>query len=308
MRRRDGTDTRTSVNDASVRSNFYSYPGTDGAWVDDVEDWLSTDIESPITATLIKTRRGEAVSAADSVHLARFAASGLLRTATTRSHLEQIGAHIGPLLVLHQHLARREIDPETLTPAAWETLQAAAETVWNQLGKPAEPDQANLRVFLREFDRLSAVLTDWTWSVQTAAKACLITADAPVAVLPSTDTGWHGILPAGSPVFIPISSRQLLIGEPHPLGGSVKLQQDLARLVNAKLALEADDAVFADPTAPWPEMPALAPTRPTLPTPTITWSRSPEGTKSTFPAVYPQIDDDAVRRLLDSLGASDVVD
>lgn len=73
-----------------------------------------------------------------------------------------------------------------------------------------------------------------------------------MAVLPSTDTGWHGILPTGSPVFIPVSSRQLLMGEPHPLEAGDKLHPDLARLVNARLAFEAADAVFADPPHPGP--------------------------------------------------------
>ena len=305
MRRRDETDTLISVNKASVRSNFYSYTA-DGALVDDVEDWLNSAIETPVTPVLIRARQGGILTPADDAILARFAACGLLRTATTRSYLQQIGDHLGPVLVLHQHLVRRNIDPSTLSSAEWSSVEAAAEAEWRRLGKPADADHADLRVFLREFDQLSARLEDWTWSVLTAAQACLITDDAPVAVLPSADDGWQGILPAGSPVFIPVSSSRLIIGEPHPIAGTDRLNLRLARAVNARLALEAYDAVFADPRSPWPVVPALAPARPTLPAPRVTWSRS-SGEDSTYPAVYPEVQDDAVRRLLDSLGATEVV-
>ncbi|GAB2578912.1 hypothetical protein GCM10009593_16640 [Microlunatus antarcticus] len=306
LRRRDGTESLISVNNASVRTNFYSYTGAAGALVDDIEDWLSSDIEGPVAPVLIRARRGDPLNAPDNTALARFAASGLLRTATTRARLEQVGEHIGPVLVLHEHLVNRKIDPTTLSPDALNAAQVAATAVWERLGKPDEPAQANLRIFLREFDRLSERLNDWTWSVRTAPRACLITADAPVAVLPSADLGWQGILPPGSPVFIPISSRQLLIGEPRrPLAGGDQLLPELASVVNARLAFEAYDALFASPSAPWPDVPPLSPTRPTMPTPTVTWSRSDGSADTTTSPSYPEINDPAIRRLIDDLGGSD---
>lgn len=305
LRRRDGTESLISVNNASVRSDFYSYTGAAGTVVDDIEDWLSSDIEDPVTPVLIRARRGDSLNAAHNTALARFAASGLLRTATTRDRLRQIGDHIGPVLVFHEYLVSRKVDPTTLSMAELDAAQAAATAVWERLGKPADPDQANLRVFLREFDRLSTQLDDWTWSLRTAARACLITADAPVAVLPSSDVGWHGLLPPGSPVFIPISSRQLLIGEPRaPLAGGEQLLPELASVVNARLAFEAYDALFADPSAAWPDVPPLSPVRPTMPTPTVTWSRSDDSDDKTASPSYPEINDPAIRRLVYDLGGS----
>lgn len=163
-------------------------------------------------------------------------------------------------------------------------------------------------MFLREFDRLSTLLADWKWSVLTSASTtvALITSDAPVAVLPGSAGGWRGILPAGSQVFIPINSRQLILGEPHPLGGGDQLDVDLVRAVNAQLAVEAYDAVFADPSRDWPDLPTLTSTRPHVPTPTtVTWSRGDEQTK-TFPVTYPEIADSSVQQLIDGSSQSRV--
>jgi len=307
MRRRDGSNLLTSLNDASVRGDFYSYRDSDGVLVDEVETWLGDGIESPVAEVLVRARRGEQLASNDVVHLARLAASGLLRTPTIRSYLDQLDAHLGPLLLMHRHLTAAAVDPTALSPEAMKRVHATAATVWNDCDKLSANEQSKLRTFLREFDKLSQRLSTWSWNVLTAKHPCLITADAPVVTLGTDDGGWHGVLPKGSPVFIPVSSRHLLIGEQHPIGrGSFTIE--LAKMVNIRMTSEAYDAVFADPIMPWPDHIVLEPRRPTLPHPTVSWSRSQPGSEPTFPTAYPAVEDDRVRALLDSLGAVDTVE
>lgn len=182
--------------------------------------------------------------------------------------------------------------------------------MWDRLGTPPNPERVNLRLFLRLFDRLSTRLSTWTWSVSTAQQPCLVTADAPVAVLPNSSGGWSGILPADSPIFIPISSSQLIVAELRPpLADPPELPIELADLVNARLAFEAHDAIFADPRSGWPlPLPALAPSRPRLPTPAVTFSRDEANSAGQAPKPsYPTIDDPAVRELLAALGGTEEV-
>ena len=307
MKRRDGTDGVISLNNAAVRGDFYSYRDPDGTLSDAVETWLNEHVESPISEVLRRTRQGEQPSASDSWRLARFAASGLLRTATTRSYIEQLDRHLGPLLLLHRAIATMEIDPTPISPASLDRAYAAAAQAWNRREKQSDADQSKLRTFLREFDNLSRKMSTWSWSLHTAREPSFITADAPVATFAPGDGGWHGILPEGSPVFIPISSYRLLVGEQHLLGVGL-VTTTLARMINTRLAREAYDAVFSDTRMRWPEYINLAPTPPTLPKPTITWSRSKSRGKPTFPATYPAVHDKSVRKLLDLLGAENVVE
>jgi hypothetical protein len=308
MWRRGGSRNLTSLTDASVRTDFYSYRDAADELNFDVENWLGDHVETPVAPILLRARKGNGPHPEDSDALGRFAASGLLRTATVRSYLSQIGEHIGPMLLLHHHLSSNSIDPEALSPEGLERAEQAARMAWKRLGKQPDDDQANLRTFLREFDKLSGRLSRWTWTVQTASTPSLITSDAPVGTFSSDNGGWHGILPTGSPVFVPISSTQLLVGEENPLGRVERLSEGMARLVNAQIANEAYDAVFCSPDMSWPPELVLNSSRPTLPKPRITWSKSDATSAPTYPAAYPDIADQPVRALLDSLNAVDTVE
>jgi len=307
MRRRDGTDGLISIRRASVRRDFYSFLGDDGGRVDDVEDWLDEHVESPVSPVLDRLRSGEQPSGSDSPVLAAFAASGLLRTATVRSYLEQLDGDLAPLMLVHKVLTRSGTDPTTLPPESMDRLHAAASRVWSERDK--EPDEARsmLRTVLRHFDELASDLSSWAWSLHTADRPCLITADASVATFAPVGQGWLGILPQGSPVFIPISARRLLVGEKFAQGSGT-LTADLTRLVNGRLAQEAFDAVFADPSMTWPAEAHMSSQRPTLPIPTVTWSRSDLESSPTFPSIYRAVASESVRVLLKSLGAKDTVE
>jgi hypothetical protein len=307
MRRRSGGDHLTSLSDATVRSHFYSYPDSSGAPVTVVEDWLATDVEGPAAAVLERIRTLKTINAADTPVLARLIAACLLRTTTVRSYLRQIDTHIGPMLVIQQALARAHVRTDDLSAAGMAQIQAAATAVWSQHDGSVTSRHSVLRTFLREFDAWSSRLATWGWSVLSTTEPCFITSDAPVATLRPDGGGWHGIVPAGSPVFLPISPKHLIVGDAHAVspGG---VTEELACLVNTQLAREADDAIFAHPAMPWPPYVQLAKQRPALPTPTITWTTADPGEPSTSPSAYPPVHDAAVRALLDALGASDVVE
>lgn len=306
MRRRDGTQCLISTTRATVRRDFYSFVGPDNALVDTIETWLGDHVEGPFAETLRRLQDGEQPQAADSSSIAAFAAAGLLRTMTVRSYFDQIDAQMGPTLILMRACAKAGVDPSTLTRDELSRCQLAATLAWNRGPRETNVD-AKLRTFLRKLDGLTQDLTMWTWTVQTAESACLITADSPVATRAPDDVGWHGILPAGSPVLLPISPYRLIVGSGSLLGGDV-LEPQLARLVNRRLAREASDAIFAHPSMGWPDDLELSRHPPTLPTPSITWSRSAPGTANTFPARYPRTSDPSVAALLDSLGAVDIVE
>jgi hypothetical protein len=110
--------------------------------------------------------------------------------------------------------------------------------------------------------------------------------------------------------MLPVSPRHLLYAEKHPLasGSDCSLDASLAKVVNQRIAREADDAVFTHPGMDWPLDLVLAPTPPTLPTPTVTWGRSGSATEPrTFPATYPPVQDASVQALLRALEAEDEV-
>lgn len=307
MRRRGGSDHLTSLANATVRSNFYSYRDSSGAPVTAVEDWLAAHVEGPAAAVLGRARSGDAVHAADTPVLARAVAACLLRTATVRSYLEQIDTHLGPMLLIQAALAKAHVRADDLSAAGMARIQAAATSIWSQHSGSAADRGGALRTFLREFDAWSSRLATWEWSLLSATEACFITSDAPVATLRPDGARWHGIVPPGSPVLLPISPKHLIVGEARIVRPGT-VTDELVRLVNTQLAREADDAIFAHPAMPWPPYVQLPTRRPTLPTPTITWSKTVPGDPPTFPKSYPPVHDAAVRVLLDALGAIDVVE
>lgn len=308
MRRRDGLEREIHINDATVRRGFYTFHDSSGEPSNAVEDWLGSQVESSAGPVLQRLREGQQPTPEDRPSLARLAVAGLLRTATVASYLQQMASHLGPFLLAHGVFVRQEIDPASLSATDMEHLQEAATDAWQRVTR--DDPQSRLRTMARKFDQLVLEVTDWVWSLQVSPDDVLITSDAPVATFTAETAGWHGILPAGSPLMLPISPRHLLFAEQHSLTSvsDCSLEVSLANVVNQALARETDDAVFTHPAMDWPLDLVLAPTPPTLPTPTMTWGRPSSAVEPrTFPATYPPVTDASVRDLLLALEAEDEV-
>jgi hypothetical protein len=306
VRRRDGQEFLLSLEKASVHRDFYSFPDLDGKLVDDVEDWLDIGVEAPATPILKRAREGLAPEMSDVKALARFVAAGLLRTATTRSYLRQIDANSGPFLLMMQVAKEHGINLATLPELDRDDLLVASTKAWAGVS-PGDSVRSYLRTFLRKLDEISTRLAEWSWTLLIATNPCLVTGDAPVATFRAIDGGWRGILPSGSPVFLPVTSRSVLVGDPYRLGNG-RLTPDLARLINTSLANEVFGAVFAHPSMDWPEYLRLASTPPMLPVPKVTWSKPRQENAPTFPARYPPTTAADIHELLLTLGAEEVVE
>lgn len=308
MWRRNGLVRDVHINDAAVRKSFYRFHDDTGQSSDAVEDWLDKRVENPVGPVLKRIREGGQLSPADRPALSRFVVAGLLRTATVAAYMRQIDEHIGPILLASNALARQGMDPSLMNSRDLQAVREAAERVWGRLTR--DDPKSRLRTIARKFDELVLEVTDWTWTVEVAAEDRLIVSDAPVGTFQSDPVGWHGLLPAGSPLMVPISPRHLLIAEKNPVAPqqTATLDPQLADLVNRRIAREADDAIFSRPGVSWPTGLVLARRSPALPAPTVTWSRSGSGRPPSFPTMYPAVDDESVRELLAALDAEDRVD
>jgi hypothetical protein len=308
MRRRNGSVQRVPTSGATVRKMFYTFYDSSGQASNAVEDWLGEQVEDSAGPVLQRLREGQQPTPEDRPALARLAVAGLLRTATVASYLEQMDRHLGPFLLVHGVLVRHEVDAAALSRTDLELLQEAATDAWQRVTR--DDTAARLRTMIRKFDELVLEVTDWVWSVQASPEDILVTSDAPVATFTVASQGWHGILPAGSPLMLPVSPRHLLYAEKYPLAGvsDYSLDAPLAKVVNEAIAREADDAVFMHPAMDWPLDLVLASTPPALPTPTVTWGRSGSATEPrTFPATHPPVQDPSVQALLRALEAEDEV-
>lgn len=305
MWRRNGSVKDVHINDAAVRRASYRFPDDSGQPSNAVEDWLDRRVENPVGPILQKIRDGVRPAPADQPALSRFAIAGLLRTATVTSYMRQLDRHLGPILLTQMVFARQGKDPASMTPAELRAVQEAAERVWNR--RTRDDPKSRLRTIARKFDELVLEVTDWAWTVQFAPEDRLIVSDAPVATFQPDPVGWHGVLPTGSPLMVPVSPRHLLFAEKHPVSTAAQamtLDPEFADLVNRTLAREADDAIFTRPGVGWPTDLALSRKPPELPTPTVTWWRADQGGPSpSFPATYPAVNDESVRELLAALSA-----
>lgn len=131
--------------------------------------------------------------------------------------------------------------------------------------------------------------------------------DAPVLAFSGQQVGWHGLVPKGAVVFLPLSTHAVLVGEPDVFGRSVAPDR-LVEVVNGLTTREAYDAVFRHPGMAWPAGLRYGPQPHRLPEPTVTLSRSDPGTASTFPYRYPEMDEEQTAALLRHLGAAEVVE
>lgn len=312
MLRRSGVRTRVAITNATVRRDFYTYIDDTGEANESIERWMAESIEGP-AADPLKSACASVQpqpSAEDVRDLARFVAVSLMRTATVRSYLQQMDTHFNPTLLLaalakendYRLVDLSQSDRQQLLAAISDALSASKkDTAWEQ--------RSRLRTMLRKADELMTVLATWHWRLDEATTDCLITADVPVATLTSqSTTGWRGILPSGSSLFLPVSPRRLLVASPVPLFTSGAVSAQLASRVNTELCRNARDAVYINPAMPWPSGLTLAAQGPTLPSPTISWRASKPDSTPTFPVTYPSVADPEIATLLGDLGAMETVE
>ena len=134
----------------------------------------------------------------------------------------------------------------------------------------------------------------------------LISSDASVATFHNPEEAWAGIIPPGSPAYLPLSPRHLLVGERNSLDSSTRLSPQLAQMVNQVNARQAADTILKSPTQAWPSDLVLLPDAPPLPIPTVTWRSDPDAAP-TFPAEFPTVLAPDIRAVLDELEAADFV-
>jgi hypothetical protein len=303
---REGREFAQSIRHASVVADFYSFDN-EGNPDDAVEGWLAEVVESDFHRLLPGLRTGEQPTSAMRPAIARFLAAAAIRTRTARSYMSQIDHHAAGVAVL------MEIAPELgwklaeMSTAEVRRLRDLCQRAWESL--PPRPDHpaSNLRVIVRESRRLEAALLRYVWSVATTSEASFLIGDAPVLALSGHQSGWHGLIPQGATVFLPLSHQAVLVGEPHVFQRSLSADR-LVGAVNGLTVQEAYEAVFRHPGMAWPNKLVLGPQPPRLPQPSFNVSRSERGSLPTFPYRYRELDDEETRALLEYLGAADVVE
>lgn len=275
---RSGAEHRTATTNASVRGEFYTVT-INGAPSTLVEEWLATDVEDPAAETLLRARTEHIVRTEDRRPLARFAAASLLRTQAARSQLLRIGDDVGPLTLLHYALEQEPTLGDLTDPTQRSQMIAEATAAYKRLSPLTDNTNALLRVVLRKTDELAQMLTGWEWTVHRGKHPLLLTGDSPAVTVRTNTVGWNGALPAGAPVFLPISPTHLIVGTApeHRFGTTVAspttLTDDMARASNSCIMREAAESVFRHPATPLPPI-AFPPTAEVLPEPVVTWSRS----------------------------------
>lgn len=303
---RNGQEFPQSIRNATVVADFYSFDN-DGSPDDAVEGWLAAVVENNFTSLLPGLRRGEQPTPEMRPAIARFLAAAAVRSRTARSYLDQIDHHIAGTVVLSKVATELGWDLAAMSAVEVDHLRELCQRAW--LSRPPRPDNAasNLRVIVRQSRQIENELLKYVWSVATSEEPSFLISDAPVVALDGHLPGWHGLVPKGTAVFLPLSSHAVLVGEPHVFGRSFSAA-GLAPTVNALTAREAYGDVFRHPEMPWPTELRLGPQPPLLPKPSFTVSRSDPDKPPTFPYAYPEMDDAETTTLLEHLKGVSVVE
>jgi len=305
-RSREGQEFPQAIRNATVVADFYSFDN-EGSPDDAVEGWLASMVEKDFTRILPGLRQGEQPTAEMRPTIARFLAAAVVRTRTARSYLEQIDRHIAGTVLLSKLAPRLGWNLAEMPTSEVEHLRDLCQRAWQSL--PPRPDHAasNLRVIVRQSRQIEDALLKYVWSVARTEEPALLIGDAPVLALDGHTHGWHGLVPNGAAVFMPLSPQVVLVGEPHDFRRSSSASGLLAT-VNTLTAREAYRYVFRHPEMGWPAELRLGTQPPSLPRPSFTVGLSYPGQPPTFPYTYPEMDDAETTTLLKHLRAVDVVE
>lgn len=293
----------TSLTNAMVVTDFYSHTEDDGERSAMVEDWLGEDVEGPAAPVLRDLRAGSTPSADDAEVLAKFAAATLMRSEAMRTTAAELGHELNPLRIAERHASAGRVTPGERR--ILRTLRASGHEKYEW--DPETRRLLALRIMLRLYDKYSTVLLGRRWTLARSDKLMLVAGDTMATPDQRRRPGWHGALPEGVPLLLPISATCLLIAHERPRSSpEVKLTKGRARSANAALCRAAESRAVTHPEMPWPSGLAFPAERSPLPVPRV--QITPSNRPDTFPAQYPPVRDPAVRALLDRLGAIDVVE
>ncbi|WP_032366012.1 DUF4238 domain-containing protein [Rhodococcoides fascians] len=298
---------RRPVSNTAVRTQFYNMIGSDGAKTDAIENWLGNRIEAPVGPTLKALRSGGNIGDVDTVTIINFTVAQLIRTPTVFAIMAGIDETTGPLLLLAEAAKTAGFDLLTLSEADRDRCVEVARRAWAANRSASDTKASSLRTMVRKLDEIATQVASWHWNVLTSSEPVLITGDSPVATINPTGHRWSGLIPPGSPLWMPLSPTKLLVGEPtKPLRTQVDLPTELSTVVTAQLARQADRSLFNTPGVNWPAGLAFVAQKPTLAEPTITWGK--QSGPLSFPAAYPPISSAEIGALLSEIGAVDRVE
>jgi Protein of unknown function (DUF4238) len=305
-RSRQGQEFPQAIRSATVVADFYSFDN-EGSPDDVVEGWLASVVESDFARILPSLRRGDQPTTEMRPAIARFLATSVIRTRTARSYMAQIDHHVAGTVVLSRIAPELGWNLADMGSAEVDRLRDLCLRAWVSL--PPRPDQeaSNLRVIVRQSREIEQRLLKYVWSVSTTLSPALLIGDAPVLALDGHISGWHGLVPSGAAVFMPLSPQTLLVGEPHVFKRSSAADTGLVASVNVLTVREAYQYVFRHPKMTWPMDLRLDSQPPSLPKPTFSVARSDPDSSPTFPFTYPEMDDAETATLLRRLSASEVV-
>lgn len=301
-RRRDGKEFPQGTVAASVVTDFYASKDRDSAG-DPTEEWLASSVESQFAGLLPSLWVTGKTTVPMRPVIAGFVAAAVIRTRTARAYMEEIDKRYEPGVA-------REMFAEamgwSLTDDWTDTQLEQAWAFYQQYRTTrSDPAASFLRTMVREQQRLRTMLKSYAWSVSSSAEPAFLIGDAPVGVLHDHAEEWHGLVPAGAVVFLPLSPYKVLVGEPHAFG-SLARAGDRVVMVNALTVREAYDQVFRHPSTPWPAGLELGSHPPLLPRTSIHVAPAepdPAGARS--PGTYPTPDEASAQVLLQKLGAQD---
>lgn len=305
VRSRSRDESLTSPVNATVVSDFYSFEGE--AQLDDaVEEWLADDVETPFAALLPDLRAGNQPSPLDRSVIVRFIATAVVRTRTTRAYLGQIDLNIAATVVLQTVAPRIGWNLSGMSLEDIEKLLVLCQNLWLEAVEETNQELSLLRTMVRHSQVVETALGAYTWSILQASEPRFLIGDAPIQSVSDHKSGWHGLIPEGSAVFMPIAPDTILVGEPRPTD-RFRSADDLALTINSLTVREAYADVFRHPGMAWPNDIRLEPDVPELPAPSRALRPAPPGTPSTFPSTYPEVSDAKVAALLKRLQAVDTV-
>lgn len=298
---RTGMEKNLRVTNSAVFKDFYSFDSGTGP-DDSVEVWLS-DVEAPFHDLLSDIKGGYTKALREHDVIANYFAAGLLRTPATRSYMEQIDHRVGGWAALAYRHAEGHLDLRGIGRDELTRLAAIASDALRRQQRPRDVARSRLRTMVRTQNELRDQLAQYTFSLEHTTQSHLVLGDAMVTVAPPEADGWHGILPTGAPVYLPLTPTSALAGYPPtaPLLGTPQPDQ-LAPLLNRLTVQQAANAVYRHPKTPFPDAP-FSSAGPLLPEPSVTFSLTGQPGGGSPEPTYPTPTNQAVRDLLHALGA-----